>query len=761
MTNDKFVKISGGKAQGFIQENHGTVNQNFIYQVSDFISRQTSGSAQPLNQVEYRQRKVLLSKVKEYWIKGVLEKSLLTKTMVELDLEKRSDAVERPFSGFEELPEESRQILPTGTGATEIFNQIGEGRTLLILGDPGAGKTLTLLKLGKNLIARAEENVSCLIPVVFNLSSWGSKRQTIADWLVQELWSKYQVPKEVSKGWIKNQQLLLLLDGLDEVKADRREACVQAINQFMQQHGQTEIVVCSRIADYEILSTRLQLRGAIYIRSLTPEQVNQYLDTAGEQLGAVKTLLTEDTALQELAKSPLTLSIITLAYQGKKMEELSQTGSVEERRKHLFNAYIQRLFERKGARQQYSEAQIRHWLTWLAQKMSQTSQTVFLIEQIQPTWLPKDSQRFIYSIGVCLTVGLTAAVFHVGPLSSVFEGGKGLVEGLIGGVIAGLFYGLLGGVISRLLNGIVARLATGLTLGLLFGLVFWLVLGLNFGLTYALFYAVCGVIIYDFFSKDIEPVDTLEWSWGKALKNLGFALIFVLILSVTNGPIFGLIFGLLLWLILSWEKQTEINTTTRPNQGIWKSVQDTIKVTVIIGLFSGIFLGLIQDKFTLIPEANSFVLGVANGIMFGYGAALLSTRGAGFVCFQHLILRFLLWRSGCIPWNYARFLDYAAERIFLQKVGGGYIFVHRTLLEHFAQMNQVSTVPIPVTPRQISQPVTQANTRTQNSSRNTSNTMPQPPKPVQNFIVCRNCDHPNPNDSNFCTNCGQKLSKRP
>ena len=35
--------------------------------------------------------------------------------------------------------------------------------------------------------------------------------------------------------------------------------------------------------------------------------------------------------------------------------------------------------------------------------------------------------------------------------------------------------------------------------------------------------------------------------------------------------------------------------------------------------------------------------------------------------------------------NHARFLDYAAERIFLQKVGGGYIFVHRTLLEHFAQ----------------------------------------------------------------------------
>jgi len=37
-----------------------------------------------------------------------------------------------------------------------------------------------------------------------------------------------------------------------------------------------------------------------------------------------------------------------------------------------------------------------------------------------------------------------------------------------------------------------------------------------------------------------------------------------------------------------------------------------------------------------------------------------------------------------IPGNVVRF-HAAAERIFLRKVGGGYIFVHRTLLEYFAQ----------------------------------------------------------------------------
>lgn len=56
------------------------------------------------------------------------------------------------------------------------------------------------------------------------------------------------------------------------------------------------------------------------------------------------------------------------------------------------------------------------------------------------------------------------------------------------------------------------------------------------------------------------------------------------------------------------------------------------------------------------------------------------------VLIQHFTLRLILCLQGYTPWNYARFLDYATERVFLIKVGGGYIFIHRTLQEHFAQM---------------------------------------------------------------------------
>ena len=52
----------------------------------------------------------------------------------------------------------------------------------------------------------------------------------------------------------------------------------------------------------------------------------------------------------------------------------------------------------------------------------------------------------------------------------------------------------------------------------------------------------------------------------------------------------------------------------------------------------------------------------------------------------------LLVRNGSIPWNYVKFLDYAAERILLRKVGGGYIFIHRMLLEYFAVRYDESSV---------------------------------------------------------------------
>ncbi|MEM9273953.1 MAG: NACHT domain-containing protein, partial [Cyanobacteria bacterium P01_F01_bin.143] len=100
---------------------------------------------------------------------------------------------------------------------------------LLILGEPGAGKTTELLSLTQDLIQRAIENKNAPIPVIFELSSWKSD-QLIRDWLIKKLCDIYKwVPKKVTEQWIDNQQLIPLFDGLDKLGLENENKCIIAI----------------------------------------------------------------------------------------------------------------------------------------------------------------------------------------------------------------------------------------------------------------------------------------------------------------------------------------------------------------------------------------------------------------------------------------------------------------------------------------------------------------------------------------------------
>jgi hypothetical protein len=88
---------------------------------------------------------------------------------------------------------------------------------------------------------------------------------------------------------------------------------------------------------------------------------------------------------------------------------------------------------------------------------------------------------------------------------------------------------------------------------------------------------------------------------------------------------------------------------------------------------------------------GGLVLGPASGLAVGLAVGLLSgLRFGGRACLQHFALRLVLWYNNFAPLHYIRFLDYAAARLFLRKVGGGYVFAHHLLLEYFAARHQVS-----------------------------------------------------------------------
>lgn len=85
---------------------------------------------------------------------------------------------------------------------------------------------------------------------------------------------------------------------------------------------------------------------------------------------------------------------------------------------------------------------------------------------------------------------------------------------------------------------------------------------------------------------------------------------------------------------------------------------------------------------TLDETQIAIIVGIAIAILF----IETWSSGGGEAYLRHYALRFVLAGSGKIPYLYANFLNYCTERLLLQRVGGRFRFLHRTLQEHFAAM---------------------------------------------------------------------------
>jgi predicted NACHT family NTPase len=207
---------------------------------------------------------------------------------------------------------------------------------LLILGEPGGGKTTVLLDLARTLLDRAKSDIRERVPIVLNLSSW-KKKQPLVEWISNELSEKYRVPRKIGRFWVQRDYLLPLLDGLDELETVLQPDCVAAINAFIEEVKPSGLVVCCRLNEYRWLPKRLKLNGAICIEPLGSEEVSKYLAAGGPKLVALREAVDTDLVLHELARTPLMLSVMSLACQGTDGNELAkQKGDSEERRKQIF-----------------------------------------------------------------------------------------------------------------------------------------------------------------------------------------------------------------------------------------------------------------------------------------------------------------------------------------------------------------------------------------------------------------------------------------
>ena len=172
---------------------------------------------------------------------------------------------------------------------------------------------------------------------------------------------------------------------------------------------------------------------------------------------------------------------------------------------------------------------------------------------------------------------------------------------------------------------------------------FGLIIGLGYGLLFGIFEKL---------------------SFLRLIIGLGYGLL----VELTGIMFGGLITGI-------------VETKTVPNQGIWLSLRNAVVIGLIVGVGLGPLFGLI------VGLGIGLLFGLKLGLIIGLIAGLLAALWyGGFDLIKYCSLRLILYLQGYIPFNYSRFLDYAVKCVFLQKVGGGYIFIHRILLEHFAKM---------------------------------------------------------------------------
>ncbi|MBD2093574.1 caspase family protein [Trichocoleus sp. FACHB-591] len=655
----------------------------------------------PISSRAERNRSDLIKLVNDFWIEGVLRKSLYHEVMLGLELHLRPDTVDVPLRDMvvHQPLIEDLQLLPS-TQIDKVFEDLN--RSLLVLGTPGAGKTTTLLSLARVALQKAAANGAEPIPIVFNLASWTERRLPIEAWLLDELKNKYQIPVKIAQPWIANDELMLLLDGLDQVELSHQADCVAALNTFLEQHW-VAIAICCRVNDYNALDQHLHLRGAVELQPLSEQQIQQFWLSAGLGPSLMAAGMQQDLELQLLARSPLMLNVMALSCE-QSLVSFAHTSNHSTDRPYiqLFDHYLAQMLARPTRNGPYTPRQLLTWLTWIAQVLVQQRQVEWWIERLHPSLLSRRSDRLLYDLGVRTVSGLLflVASLPVGLLVFLLAGNITLVQGLGSSLIVGTLFFLpfeLAGIIAQwfprwLAIAIIVGL-TAVTTSQIPALVGKnvLIASIIVSLTIALPAALAGSLLGQ--TNKILLADRLSWSWDKARYGVGLGLGVTLIISLTIAA-FGygdrslsdaftatLLIVPAVLPLTGLTRSMTIPPTQLPNQGIWQSLRNALWIAIIVFvpiLLTGTVWGLVKQ--------SSLGIGLSFGLTFALPLALATGLAkGGIVCLQHLILRILLYRQGVLPWNYSRFLNDAADRYLLHRVGGAYIFMHPLLLDYFTE----------------------------------------------------------------------------
>jgi MFS family permease len=571
-------------------------------------------------------------------------------------------------------------------------------RRLLIVGEPGSGKTIAAYSLIEYL--DESESDEGRIPLLVNLSAWEAQ-ENLEDFLVDYLCSSvgYEVrERTVASAFIDSDNYSLILDGLDEIPAGFRERFSELLDEFVRGiPGEVSVVVTCRTPEYEELlaayPTGLGLVQAVEILPLSSQQLDGAFVELAKRDKDWETFLShrDHTAykrVRDLLSNPLFLNLTVVGHLSPG-QLLDWTTTEQELRDLVLDGYLDRTL----ADQRHYEAEnARRYLSWIARFLSgdevsplglkTTDYTVFDLADLTPPEPPRRYRLFgVLLFG--LTFGLSTLV-ALSQMSGLFSSwyhtyleadaserasvllGFLLLALALGSafmLVSGLGFGLTWGPFKR--SAVSSRLilvwpSTRRQLldflrrarrGMIWGLTFGLIVGLIFGLVMGLL----GVLVSGY------PVS------GLGVDLLG-GLLLGLLLGLPLGLLLGLGFGLL-------ETRSVLITSRTPKEARSRSV-----IAALTLLLSGVLSGLVGAMIAL-PDGTFLALGLVFGLAVGLVIAL---RNGGWFLLLQKIAHHRLARAGNLPAPPYEFLEWGVEQQIFRRVGGGVRFRHNLIQQHLA-----------------------------------------------------------------------------
>ncbi|WP_445173457.1 NACHT domain-containing protein [Microcoleus sp.] len=234
----------------------------------------------------------------------------------------------RSFESIQNLEEAYRQAKKRSFQQQDCQKQEGlkianQKQYLMVLGQPGAGKSTFLRKIGLEALKGKEGGFKHdRIPVFIELKSFTSSQIDIEKLIVEEFRicgfpsSEQFIAKALEQG-----KLLILLDGLDEVPTVNTNEVINKIQNFVDRYDKNSFIVSCRTAAYR---NNFQRFTDVKLADFDDAQIEQFIGNwfqldVDKQAGTAQKcweLLQkpEYAAAKELAHTPLLLTFLCLIY---------------------------------------------------------------------------------------------------------------------------------------------------------------------------------------------------------------------------------------------------------------------------------------------------------------------------------------------------------------------------------------------------------------------------------------------------------------